>query len=116
MGLTVEKLGNITVATLPPVKKLTPAPPVEEIRRRLESILRSDDTKALIIDLSQVEYGGTRFLSMLVMVHIRAKKLKKRVKFCNLSEFVADGLSKTHLNEILDTYDTLEEAMIHFIV
>ena len=116
MGLTVEKSGNITIATLPPVRKLTSAPPVEEIRLKLEALLASDDTKALIIDLADVEYGGTRILSMLVMVHIRAKKLKKRIKFCNLSEFIADGLSKTHLNEILDTYDTLEEAMIHFII
>ena len=116
MMLQVEQSGKITIVALPPITRITASPPIEEIREGLEKILASDTTKALIIDLKNVEYGGTRLLSTLVMIHIRAKKLGKRLKICNASEFVADGLSQTHLDQILEVYDTLEEALVRFIV
>ena len=116
MDVHFEKSGKITVATLPPVKKLTSMTPLEKIRENVEAVLIKDETKALVIDLTEVKFGGTRLLSILVMMHIKAKRINKRIKFCNASEFVADGLSKTHLDKILDVYETLEDALINFIV
>ena len=114
MDIAVERQGNIAVAILPAVEKIAPVAADEQMRSALENIITEGGIKGLIVDLSAVEYCGTRMLSVVVTLHIKAKRLAKQVRFCGASEFVSDGLAKTNLDKILQIYETREQAMFNF--
>ena len=71
----------------------------------------SQDVASMVIDLSQVNYFGSVFLSFLLRCHTRAKKQGSEIVLAGASERTRELLHLTALDTLCTLYDTREEAM-----
>src|SRR6516225_12380333 len=107
----VERHGDIAV--------VIPSPEVESMQDNLmqqaaEMVLaplQDDPPGGLIIDLSQVKYFGSVFLSFLLRCHMLAKKHGSDVVLAGASERTRELLHLTALDTLWALYDTRAEAI-----
>ena len=71
--------------------------------------------KNVVIDLTNVEWTNSCGLGMLIGVHISAINAGGRLALANI-ESIRKLLTMTRLIEVLDTYETLDEAVRSFEV
>ena len=107
----VERHGDIAV--------VIPSPEVESMHENLmqqaaEMVLaplQEDPPAGLIIDLSQVKYFGSVFLSFLLKCHMLAKKRGSDVVLAGASTRSRELLHLTALDTLWALYDTRAEAV-----
>src|SRR5437870_3182377 len=107
----VERHGDIAV--------ITPASDVESMPENLilqaaEIVLaplRKDPPAGLVIDLSQVQFFGSVFISFLLKCHMLAKKHGSEVVLAGSSDRVRELLHLTALDTLWALYDTRAEAL-----
>jgi len=80
---------------------------VKEATRALEL----EGIKALVVDLSAIEKCGTQLMTVLVRIHIRAKKRGKDLRLCEISQFVQDSIRICGLAPLFETYAYQDEAI-----
>ena len=107
----VERHGDIAV--------VVPSPEVESMHDNLmqqaaEMVLaplQDDPPAGLIIDLSQVKYFGSVFLSFLLKCHMLAKRRGSEVVLAGASERSRELLHLTALDTLWALYDTRAQAL-----
>lgn len=107
----VERHGDIAV--------IIPSPEVESMHENLIqqaaqmvlAPLRQDPPAGLVIDLSQVNYFGSVFISFLLRCHMLVKKHGSEVVLAGASERVRELLHLTALDTLWALYDTRDEAL-----
>ncbi len=107
----VDRHGDIAV--------IVPSPEVESMQDSLmqqaaEMVLaplKDDPPTGLIIDLSQVKYFGSVFISFLLKCHMLAKRQGSEIVLAGASERCRELLSVTDLDKLWALYDTRKEAM-----
>jgi anti-anti-sigma factor len=107
----IERHGDIAV--------IIPSPEVESMHENLIQQaaqmvlgpLREDPPVGLVIDLSQVNYFGSVFLSFLLRCHMLAKKHGSDVVLAGASERTRELLHLTALDTLWALYDTRAEAL-----
>jgi anti-anti-sigma factor len=107
----VERHGDIAV--------VIPSPEVESMHDNLmqqaaEMVLaplKDDPPAGLIIDLSQVKYFGSVFLSFLLKCHMLAKKRGSEIVLAGASERSRELLHLTALDTLWALYDNRTQAM-----
>jgi anti-sigma B factor antagonist len=107
----VERHGDIAV--------IIPSPEVESMHENLIqqaaqmvlAPLREDPPAGLVIDLSQVNYFGSVFISFLLRCHMLVKKHGSEVVLAGASERVRELLHLTALDTLWALYDTRDEAL-----
>jgi anti-anti-sigma factor len=75
------------------------------------SPLKEDPPAGLVIDLSQVSYFGSVFLSFLLRCHMLAKKHGSEVVLAGASERTRELLHLTALDTLWALYNTRAEAL-----
>jgi len=65
----------------------------------------------IVVDLSQVNYFGSVFLSFLLRCHVVAKKRGSEFVLCGASEPARELLKLTDLETLWAIYDTRNQAM-----
>jgi anti-anti-sigma factor len=73
--------------------------------------LRADPAAGLVIDLSQVSYFGSVFLSFLLRCHMLVKKHGSEVVLAGASERARELLHLTALDTLWALYNTRAEAV-----
>ncbi len=101
------------------VAVITPAPEVESMAENLiqqaaEIVLaplRSQPPAGLVIDLSQVRFFGSVFISFLLKCHMLAKRHGTEIVLAGASPRARELLHLTALDTLWAIYDTLDEAL-----
>lgn len=107
----VERHGDIAV--------ITPASAVESmseslIQQAAELVLaplRQDPPAGLVIDLSQVQFFGSVFISFLLKCHMLVKRHGSEVVLAGASKRIRELLHLTALDTLWALYDTRSEAV-----
>lgn len=79
----------------------------------LENRIRDGHSK-IILDCHEMEYISSMGLGMLMRVHAKMRKQSGDVKLARVHGAVADVLSLTRLDRVLQMYPTLQEAIDSF--
>jgi anti-anti-sigma factor len=107
----IERHGDIAV--------VIPSPEVEgmhetEIQMAAQLVLaplKEDPPAGLVIDLSQVNYFGSVFISFLLRCHMLVKKHGSEVVLAGASERIRELLHLTALDTLWALYSTRAEAL-----
>ncbi len=84
------------------------------LRGFTEQILREAeqaDPPCMLMDFSQTEYIGSRFVEVLVRVWQRLKRRGGTLAFCSLQPFCLEVFKVTRLNQIWAFYPSRREAL-----
>jgi len=98
---------------------ITPAPEVESMSENLIqqaaaavlAPLASDPPSGLVVDLSQVAFFGSVFISFLLKCHLQAKKQGIEMVLAGASARAKELLHLTALDTLWALYDDLDEAL-----
>src|SRR5262249_2810146 len=101
------------------VAVITPAPEVESMPENLiyqaaELVLaplRKNPPAGLVIDLSQVKFFGSVFISFLLKCHMLAKRHGTEFVLAGASQRARELLHMTALDTLWVLYDSLDEAL-----
>jgi anti-anti-sigma factor len=107
----IQRHGEIAV--------VIPSPKVEEMHETLiaqaakmvVSTLKEDPPAGIVIDLSQVNYVGSVFVSFLLRCHSLAKKQGSEIVLAGASEPARELLHLLDLETIWAIYNTRQEAI-----
>ncbi len=110
-AIRIERHGDIAV--------IIPASEVESmqwdlIEQAAEIVLaplRREPAGGVVVDLSQVSYFGSVFLSLLLRCHKMVKQQGGEVVLCGASERARELLRLTALDTIWAIYDTRDQAI-----
>ena len=84
---------------------------IEQAARLVVQALRTDPPAGIVIDLSQVNYFGSVFVSFLLRCHTLAKKHGSEIVLAGPSEPARELLKLLDLQTLWAIYDTRQEAM-----
>ena len=112
MTLEVDRTPDgVACVTVPPA----PAPgaiwPTLELEKEFLAIVDEPETRALVVDLGRLDFAGTSLISLLVQMHIKARRRNKPHFICSVGKFVCDVLKATRLNRVLDLCEDRNEAL-----
>jgi anti-anti-sigma factor len=107
----IERHGDIAV--------IIPSPEVENMHETLimqaaqmvTAPLQADPPAGLIIDLAEVKYFGSVFLSFLLRCHVWAKKNGIEMVIAGVSDRIHELLHLTNLDTLWALYDTRAQAL-----
>ena len=107
----IDRHGEIAVVT-PSVKvEEMHETMIEQAARLVVQALRNDPPDGIVIDLSQVNYFGSVFVSFLLRCHSLAKKTGTEIVLAGPSEPARELLKLLDLETLWAIYDTRQEAM-----
>jgi anti-anti-sigma factor len=72
--------------------------------------VRSESSPVLIVDFSDVPFIDSAGLGALVAAHVNARKSDCRILFAALNRQARTLIEMTHVNDLLPTYDTIQDA------
>ncbi len=84
---------------------------IEQAAEIVLSPLKAEPATGVIVDLSQVSYFGSVFLSLLLRCHKLIKQQGGEMVLCGASERARELLRLTALDTIWAIYDTREQAI-----
>lgn len=84
---------------------------IDQAARMVVTSLREDPPGGIIIDLSQVNYFGSVFVSFLLRCHLVAKKLGSEIVLAGASEPARELLNLLDLETLWALYETRQAAI-----
>jgi anti-sigma B factor antagonist len=84
---------------------------IEQAARLVVQSLREDPPAGIVVDLSQVNYFGSVFVSFLLRCHALAKKNGSEIVLAGPSENAKELLHLLDLETLWALYDTRKEAV-----
>lgn len=70
-----------------------------------------DQTRAIVLDFTDLEYMNSTGIGLLVTLLIRTQRQNQRLLACGLSDHYRQIFDLTRLNEAIGVYDTQAEAL-----
>src|SRR5262249_31360333 len=107
----IERHGDIAVIIPSPEVESMPENLIQQAAAMVLAPLRADPPAGLVIDLSQVSYFGSVFLSFLLRCHMLVKKHGSEVGLAGASEAARELLHLTALDPLWALYNTRAEAI-----
>lgn len=107
----VDRHGDIAVITPASEVESMPENLIQQAAEIVLAPLRSDPPAGLVIDLSQVKFFGSVFISFLLKCHMLVKKHGSEVVLAGASERVRELLHLTALDTLWALYSTRSEAI-----
>jgi anti-anti-sigma factor len=107
----VDRHGDIAVITPSPEVESMPENLITQAAQLVTAQLREDPPAGLVIDLSEVKFFGSVFISFLLRCHMRVKQHGSEVVLAGASERVRELLHLTALDTLWALYDTRAEAL-----
>lgn len=71
----------------------------------------NDNTKAILLNFSQLEYLNSSGIGLIVTLLIRAQRQKQMLMACGLTEHYQEIFKLTRLNEAIGIFGTEAEAL-----
>jgi len=107
----VERHGDIAV--LIPASEVDSMPEnlIQQAAEIVLAPLKKEPPAGLVIDLSQVKFFGSVFISFLLKCHMLVKKHGSEVVLAGASERIRELLHLTPLDTLWALYDTRAEAL-----
>jgi len=75
-----------------------------------QETVRSESSPVLIVDFSQVPFIDSAGLGAVVADHVNARKSDCRILFAAFNRQARTLIEMTHVNDLLQTYDTIQDA------
>jgi anti-anti-sigma factor len=107
----VQRHGEIAVVIPSPEVESMHEVLIEQAAKMVVNSLKEDPPAGIVIDLSQVSYFGSVFLSFLLRCHTLAKKHGSEIVLAGCSERTRELLHLTSLDTLWALYDTRAEAL-----
>src|SRR5215471_6256871 len=77
---------------------------------KFQEAVRSDSSPVLIVDFSQVPYIDSAGLGAVVAAHVSGLKSNRKILFTAFDGQARTLIEMTHLNDILSSYNTIQDA------
>ena len=107
----VQWHGDIAVITPAPEVESMPENLIHQAAEIVLAPLRKTPPAGMVIDLSQVKFFGSVFISFLLKCHMLAKRLGIEMVIAGCSPRARELLHLTALDTLWALYDTLDEAL-----
>lgn len=107
----IERHGDIAVIIPSPEVESMPENLIQQAAQMVLAPLKADPPAGLVIDLSQVSYFGSVFLSFLLRCHMLVKKHGSEVVLAGASDRARELLHLTALDTLWALYNTRAEAI-----
>ena len=107
----IERHGEIAVVTPSGKVEEMHETLIEQAARLVVQSLREDPPAGIVVDLSQVNYVGSVFVSFLLRFHALAKKNGSEIVLAGASEPARELLHLLDLDTLWALYDDRHEAM-----
>jgi anti-sigma B factor antagonist len=107
----IERHGEIAVVTPSPKVEEMHEALIEQAAKLVVNSLREDPPAGIVVDLGQVNYFGSVFVSFLLRCHMLAKKQGSEVVLAGASEPARELLHLLDLQTIWALYKTRQEAI-----
>src|SRR5437899_10218839 len=107
----VERHGDIAVIIPASEVESMPESLITQAAELVLAPLRQDPPAGLVIDLSQVKFFGSVFISFLLKCHMLVKKHGSEVVLAGTSDRIRELLHLTALDTLWALYDTRSQAV-----
>jgi anti-sigma B factor antagonist len=107
----VERHGDVAVIIPAPEVESMPENLIQQAAHLVLAPLRADPPAGLVIDLTQVRFFGSVFISFLLRCHMLVKKHGSDVVLAGASDRIRELLHLTALDTLWAVYDTRAEAL-----
>ena len=107
----IERHGEIAVVIPSPEVESMQENLIQQAAKLVVNSLKEDPPAGIIIDLSQVNYFGSVFLSFLLRCHMLAKRHGTEIVLAGASPRARELLHLTALDTLWAIYDRLDEAL-----
>ena len=107
----VQRHGDIAVITPAPEVESMPENLIHQAAEIVLAPLRKTPPAGMVIDLSQVKFFGSVFISFLLKCHMLAKRHGTEVVLAGASPRARELLHLTALDTLWALYDNLDEAL-----
>src|SRR5215469_2323376 len=107
----VQRHGDIAVITPAPEVESMPENLIQQAAEIVLAPLRKDPPAGLVIDLSEVKFFGSVFISFLLKCHMLVKKHGSEVVLAGASDRVQELLHLTALDTLWALYPTRADAL-----
>jgi anti-sigma B factor antagonist len=107
----VERHGDIAVIIPASEVESMPENLIQQAAEIVLAPLKKEPPAGLVIDLSQVKFFGSVFISFLLKCHMLVKKHGSEVVLAGASERIRELLHLTALDTLWALYDTRGEAL-----
>jgi anti-anti-sigma factor len=107
----IERHGDLAVIIPSPEVENMPETLIQPAAELVLAPLRTDPPTGLVIDLSQVKFFGSAFISFLLKCHMLVKKHGSEVVLAGTSTRIRELLHLTALDTLWALYDTRAEAL-----
>jgi anti-anti-sigma factor len=107
----IERHGEIAVVTPSAKVEEMDEATIQQAARLVVQSLAQDPPAGIVIDLSQVNYFGSVFLSFLLRCHARARRDGSEIVLAGASEPAHELLKLCDLETLWAIYDTRQQAM-----
>src|SRR5215472_13976214 len=77
---------------------------------KFQEAVRSDSSPVLIVDFSQVPYLDSAGLGAVVAAHVSGLKSNRKILFTAFDGQARTLIDLTHVNDILRSYNTIQDA------
>ena len=111
MKFTVKHLDNLVIFTL---KNQRISSDLSSDLKTQLLILSQPDIRALVLDLSAVEYVDSSALGAFLLSHRQLKEYDIPVIFVGLQEVVLKLLQISHIDHLFKFCDNIEDVINHF--
>jgi anti-anti-sigma factor len=107
----IERHGEIAVVIPSPKVEEMHETLIEQAAKMVVNSLREDPPAGIVIDLSQVNYVGSVFVSFLLRCHMLSKKQGSEIVLAGASEPARELLHLLDLETLWALYDSRKEAI-----
>lgn len=82
-----------------------------EIKKQLNELVDQNDYLSIIIDMCNIDVIDSTGLGTLISIYNHSRNNNCKLKFFNLSQSVKNVITMTRINQILDIYESLDDAI-----
>ncbi len=110
-SFNIERHGEVAVVTPSAKVEEMHETMIEQAARLVIQSLRQDPPEGIVVDLSQVNYFGSVFVSFLLRCHALAKRQGSEIVLAGASEPARELLKLLDLETLWAIYDSRQEAV-----
>src|SRR5438477_13174707 len=110
-SFNIERHGEVAVVTPSAKVEEMHETLIEQAARMVVQSLREEPPEGIVVDLSQVNYFGSVFVSFLLRLHSLAKKNGTEIVLAGASEPARELLNLLDLETLWALYDNRKEAV-----
>ena len=109
LSITVRETAGVTVLQLSGAIVFGIQTLAEQVRQ-----LQAENKRKILLNLAQLDYVDSSGLGELITALTIMKRVGGQLKLSNAGNFLREILRITKMQNILELYDTEEEAIAHF--